>query len=40
MTIEKFAGIHRASWSEFLDLNDTSKFMLLISLLIEVCSRT
>ena len=31
--IEKFAGICRTSWSEFLDLNHTSK-MILVSLLI------
>jgi len=30
--IEKFAGIYRASWREFLDLNHTSNFMMLVSL--------
>jgi hypothetical protein len=30
--IEKFAGICRTSWSEFLDLNHTSKIMNLASL--------
>jgi hypothetical protein len=29
--IEKFAGICRTSWSEFLDLNHTSKIMILVS---------
>ena len=32
--IEKFAGICRASRSEFLDLNHASKIMSLVSLLI------
>ena len=32
--IEKFAGICRTFWSEFLDLNHTSKLMVLVSLLI------
>ncbi len=32
--IEKFAGICRISRSEFLDLNHTSKIMILVSLLI------
>ena len=32
--IEKFAGTCRTSWSEFLDLNHTSDFMILVSLLI------
>ena len=32
--IEKFAGIYRASWREFLDLNHTSNFMMLVSLMI------
>jgi hypothetical protein len=30
--IEKFAGICRTFWSEFLDLNHTSKSMMLVSL--------
>jgi hypothetical protein len=29
--IEKFADICRRSWSEFLDLNHTSKSMMLVS---------
>src|SRR4029079_15119421 len=32
--IEKFAGAGRAVWSEFLDLNHTSKLMILVSLMI------
>jgi hypothetical protein len=32
--IEKFADTCRSSWSEFLDLNHTSKSMNLVSLLI------
>jgi hypothetical protein len=30
--IEKFAGICRTSWSEFLDLNHTRNSMTLVSL--------
>ena len=30
--IEKFADICRRSWSDFLDLNHTSKIMNLVSL--------
>jgi hypothetical protein len=30
--IEKFAGICRKFWSEFLDLNHTSSFVMLVSL--------
>jgi hypothetical protein len=30
--IEKFAGIYRTPWSEFLDLNHTRKIVILVSL--------
>jgi len=32
--IEKFAGACREVWSEFLDLNHTSKSMILVSFMI------
>jgi len=32
--IEKFTDIHRTSWSEFLDLNHTRTFTMLVSLLL------
>ena len=32
--IEKFAGVRRVVLSEFLDLNHTSKSMILVSLMI------
>ena len=34
MMIEKFAGVSRMVLSEFLDLNHTSKPMILVSLMI------
>ena len=37
--IEKFAGICRGVRSEFLDLNHTSKTMILVSLLIPKFAR-
>jgi hypothetical protein len=37
--IEKFASVRRAVESEFLDLSHTSKFMILVSLLIPKFAR-
>ncbi len=37
--IEKFAGMCSAARSEFLDLNHTSKIMLLVSLMIPKFAR-
>jgi len=37
--IEKFVRSRGTVWSEFLDLNHTSKFMILVSLLIPKFAR-
>jgi hypothetical protein len=37
--IEKFAGVRSLVGSEFLDLNHTSKFMILVSLMIPKFAR-
>jgi hypothetical protein len=37
--IEKFAGVRGLVWSEFLDLNHTSKSMILVSLVIAEFAR-